>query len=85
MSELSFEPQQGQQAEPSTEAMSRLESVGLLRSALIDIMPDAETLWSTQQPDVYSVGGPIDERTPSPPSSGGGLFGLRRRQIPLLL
>jgi len=82
MSELSFEPQQGQQAEPSTEAMSRLESVGLLRSALIDIMPDAETLWSTQQPDVYSVGGPIDERTPSPPSSGGGLFGLRRRQIP---
>lgn len=82
MSELPFEPQQGQQVEPSAEAISRLESVGLLRSQLMDVMPDAETLWSTQQPDVYSVGGPIEERSPSPPSTRGGVFGLRRRQIP---
>jgi membrane-associated protease RseP (regulator of RpoE activity) len=82
MSEPSFEPQQGHQAGPPAEAISRLESVGLLRSALIDLMPDAETLWSTQQPDVYSVGRPIDEQAPSQPPARGGLFGLRRRQMP---
>jgi hypothetical protein len=82
MSELSFEPQPGPQAERSAEALSRLQSVGLLRAALIDLMPDAETLWSTQQPDVYSLGGPADERTPPPPPPRAGLFGLRRRQIP---
>jgi membrane-associated protease RseP (regulator of RpoE activity) len=82
MSELSFEPQQGQQAGHSAEAISRLESVGLLRAALIDLMPDAETLWSTQQPDVYSASGPTDERAPSPPPARGGLFGLRQRQLP---
>jgi len=82
MSELSFETPQGQPVEPSTEAISRLESVGQLRAQLIDVMPDAETMWSTQQPDVYSVGSPTDERAPTPPPARGGLFGLRRRQMP---
>jgi membrane-associated protease RseP (regulator of RpoE activity) len=33
---------------PSFEPLSRLEIIGQLRAQLVDVMPDVETLWSTQ-------------------------------------
>jgi len=42
-------PIDGKEGGPAFEPLSRLEIIGQLRAQLSDIMPDAETMWSTQQ------------------------------------
>jgi len=48
----------GQPTEPSFEPMSRLEIVGQLRARLVDVLPDAETLWSTQKVERHGTDRP---------------------------
>lgn len=44
---------ENQNAEPTTENISRLETIGRLRACILPVLPDAETLWN--QSDQHSV------------------------------